>query len=78
MPQLLKKKLYGWAKSDFSKCNYLETSNIDTIEEIFKIANSQKKKISFRGGGRSYGDNTLNKNNIVLKYNAKKNIINFD
>ena len=36
MPQLLKKKLYGWAKSDFSKCNYLETSNIDTIEEILK------------------------------------------
>ena len=72
------KKIYGWAKSDFSKCDYIETSNIEIIKEIFDYAKKNNKKISFRSGGRSYGDNTLNKNNIVLKYVSKENILSFD
>ena len=54
------KTIYGWSKSDFSKCEYLETSNIEIINEIFDFAKKNNKKISFRSGGRSYGDNTLN------------------
>ena len=72
------KTIYGWSKSDFSKCEYLETSNIEIINEIFDFAKKNNKKISFRSGGRSYGDNTLNKNNIVLKYVSKENILSFD
>ena len=32
------KTIYGWSKSDFSKCEYLETSNIEIINEIFDFA----------------------------------------
>ena len=75
---LKKKKIYGWSKSNYSECNYLETSNEDEINEIFNHAKKNNKKISFRGGGRSYGDNTLNQNNIVLKFLPNKKILFFD
>ena len=73
-----KKKIYGWSKSDYSECNYLETSNEEQLDEIFSYAKKNNKKISFRGGGRSYGDNTLNKDNIVLKFLSNKKIFSFD
>ena len=73
-----KKKIYGWSKSDHSECLYLEASNEEKIKEIFDYAKKNNKKICFRGGGRSYGDNTLNKNNIVLKFLSDKKILSFD
>ena len=72
------KRIYGWSKSDFSDCNYLEISNEEKANEIFNYAKKNNKKISFRGGGRSYGDNTLNKDNIVLKFLSDKKILSFD
>ena len=72
------KKIYGWSKSNYCKCNYLETSNVEQINEVFDYAKKNNKKISLRAGGRSYGDNTLNKDNIVLKYVAEKNIHSFN
>ena len=72
------KKIYGWSKSSYSRCNYLETSNVEQITDIFDYAKKNNNKISLRGGGRSYGDNTLNKNNIVLKHVAEKNIHSFN
>jgi decaprenylphospho-beta-D-ribofuranose 2-oxidase len=73
-----KKIIYGWSKSHFSKCDYFETSNNEQIIEIFDFAKKNNKKIAFRAGGKSYGDNTLNKNNIVLKHTSKDNIFLLD
>tara|TARA_B100000767_G_scaffold264880_1_gene280313 strand:- start:1815 stop:3200 length:1386 start_codon:yes stop_codon:yes gene_type:complete len=72
------RKIYGWSKSNYSECSYLETSNIEQIVETFDFAKKNNSKIIFRGGGRSYGDNTLNKNNIVLKFISEKNIYSFN
>ena len=72
------KKIYGWSKSNHSECSYIETSNSEQIVEIFDYAKKNNKKISLRGGGRSYGDNTLNKNNIVLKFISDENIHSFN
>lgn len=72
------KKIYGWSKSNHSECLYIESNNEEKIKEIFDFAKKNNKKISFRGGGRSYGDNILNKNNIVLKFLSDKKILSFD
>ena len=72
------KIIYGWSKSSYSKCDYIETSNLEQIAEIFDFAKKNNKLITLRGGGRSYGDNTINKNNIVLKYSPIKNILSFN
>jgi|TARA_B100001964_G_scaffold242926_1_gene319274 FAD/FMN-containing dehydrogenase len=72
------KKIYGWSRSDFSSCFYIQTSDIGKISDIFDFAKNDNKKVSFRSGGRSYGDNTLNKENIVINYKSEKNIFSFD
>ena len=73
-----RKKISGWAKSHHSICDYIEITDENNIEEVFSYAKKNNKKISFRGGGRSYGDNILNKNNIVLKIIPKIKIFSFD
>jgi decaprenylphospho-beta-D-ribofuranose 2-oxidase len=73
-----KKIIYSWSKSHYSKCDYFEASNDEQINDIFDYAKKNHKKIALRGGGRSYGDNTLNKDNIVLKFSPKINIFLFD
>ena len=65
------KIIYGWSKSNYSRCDYIETYNLEHISETFDFAKKNNKLITLRGGGRSYGDNTLNKNNIVLKFLSK-------
>ena len=72
------KIIYGWSKSNYSRCDYIETNNLEHVSETFDFAKKNNKLITLRGGGRSYGDNTINKNNIVLKYTPKKNILSFN
>ena len=72
------KIIYGWSKSNYSRCDYIETYNLEHVSETFDFAKKNNKLITLRGGGRSYGDNTINKNNIVLKYRPKKNILSFN
>ena len=72
------KIIYGWSKSNHSRCDYIETYNLEHVSETFDFAKKNNKLITLRGGGRSYGDNTINKNNIVLKYRPKKNILSFN
>ena len=72
------KLIYGWSKSNYSKCSYIEVSDTEQISETFEFARKNKNIITLRAGGRSYGDNTINKNNIVLKYKPKKNILSFN
>jgi len=72
------KILSGWSNSNFSNCNYFEAETKEQIADCFEFSKKNKKLVCFRGGGRSYGDNTLNKNNIVLKYKPTQNIISFD
>ena len=78
MKNFKNKKIYGWSRSDFSSCFYIQTSDIGKISDIFDFAKNDNKKVSFRSGGRSYGDNTLNKENIVINYKSEKNIFSFD
>ena len=76
--KLKKTKVYGWSRSDFTISQYYKTSSIDEVNSIFELAKKNNKKISLRSGGRSYGDNTLNEDNIILNYFSKNKIIHFD
>lgn len=78
MYKIKKKKIYGWSRKDFSLSEYFEPNTIDKLEECFFYAKKTGAKISLRGAGRSYGDNTLNDKNIVLNYTQSKKIINFN
>ena len=32
------KIIYGWAKSSYSRCDYIETNNLEQIAETFDFA----------------------------------------
>ncbi len=73
-----KKKIYGWARHDYSKSYYNEIDLIDDFDNFFETVNKNKLTVSLRANGRSYGDNTLNSNNIILKHKNFNKIINFN
>ena len=72
-----KQKTYGWGRKDFSDSFFYKTKNIEEIYEIFELAKKRKFTISLRSGGNSYGDNSLNSENIIIQ-NTNDNILDFD
>ena len=57
---LNKKKIYGWARHDYSLSYFNELDNIEKIDEAFNYAIKNNLKVALRANGRSYGDNSLN------------------
>lgn len=68
----------GWARSDSSNSYIFNISSIEELYEIYELAKKNGKSISFRSSARSYGDNTLNDNSIVVIYNSPQEIFDFD
>ena len=66
-----KNKVYGWGRHDYSLSYYNEVENLEKINEIFDYAIKKNISVSLRSGGRSYGDNTLNDNNIILRHSPE-------
>jgi len=61
-----KEKIYGWGRSVYSNSFVYRPTEIEEINEVILKANKNNSRIACRGAGRSYGDNTLNENQIVL------------
>ncbi|CVK15873.1 FAD/FMN-containing dehydrogenase [Apibacter mensalis] len=68
-----KKNVTNWGKYPVVKTNFHVTSDLKEIEKIIKKSNS----IIARGNGRSYGDNSLNSDNILSTLRLNK-FLSFD
>jgi FAD/FMN-containing dehydrogenase len=73
-----KKKIYGWARHDYSLSYFNELDNIEKIDEAFNYAIKKNLKVALRANGKSYGDNSLNDDNIILRHTKFDKILNFD
>ena len=73
-----KEKVYGWGRSTYSNSYVYRPCNFNEIQDVVSIAKNNNLKISNRAAGKSYGDNTLNENNIVLDITKMNKIINWD
>ena len=71
-------KIYGWSRKDFSNSYYNTVENLNEIEEFFQWVKKTGKNVSLRSAGNSYGDNTLNNENIILHHKNYNKILNFD
>tara|TARA_B100001250_G_scaffold374783_1_gene361850 strand:+ start:10557 stop:11987 length:1431 start_codon:yes stop_codon:yes gene_type:complete len=74
----IKEKVYGWGRSTYSNSYVCKPLNTDEIKHIILFAKQNKMKISNRAAGRSYGDNTLNENNIILDISNMNKILHWD
>lgn len=68
-----KQKITNWGKHPVVETNFIETSNISKIKKSIK----ESSTIIARGNGRSYGDNSLNKDNIFSTLRLNK-FLSFD
>jgi len=76
--KVLKQKISGWSKTVSTNSEVSFPESISDICEVIKNAKVNKKSVSIRGAGLSYGDNTLNSNGIILCTKKMNKIINFD
>ena len=72
------KKVFGWGRSTYSNSSVYSCTAIKNVHEVVKIATERGYRISCRGAGRSYGDNTLNDNQVVLDLSRMSEISSWD
>lgn len=71
-------KVEAWGMSHHSMSPVLKPASVDEFISIFKYANKQNVKLTFRGGGCSYGDASINNKGIIVDISKYNKIINFD
>ena len=70
--------LSGWSKTVSERSEVYFPKTIDDVCSVISKTIKNKKSIAIRGAGLSYGDNTLNKNGVVLCTEKMNKIIHFN
>ena len=73
-----KQKVYGWGRSTYSDSSVCKAADINDVHEVVDIATERGLRIACRGAGRSYGDNTLNDDQVVLDISRMSEIYHWD
>ena len=71
-------RVWGWGLSTSSAGYVFRPSTVDGIREVLRIAKASGRSVGFRGAGRSYGDASLNTENIVLDTSRMNRILEWD
>ena len=74
---LSKVKVYGWGRSVYSNSYVFKPEKIESIKELIFYAKKNKNRIAIRAMGNSYGDNTLNDDQIILDITKLNKILNW-
>jgi len=74
----MQKQLSGWAGTHFANSTTFEPQTVEEIQSIIREARQEGKKIIPRGAGRSYGDEALNTEGIVLNMIKMDRILEWD
>ena len=71
-------KVQGWSNSSFGSSDIYEVFDQNDICKIFEIARKTNKVVAIRSAGNSYGDNTLNDNQIIIDITKLNKILFFN
>ncbi|TGK65542.1 FAD-binding oxidoreductase, partial [Leptospira gomenensis] len=71
-------KVEAWGMNHFSLSPVLFPETQEEFQEIFSYANRHKLKLTFRGGGCSYGDAATNTQGAVVDISKFNRILEFD
>lgn len=71
-------KVLSWGMTHETESPVLRPSSEEEIAEIFKAANEKNWKLTFRGGGCSYGDASLNGNGVIVDISGFNRITGWD
>ena len=77
-PHVSEGKLFGWANTLFSHSIIVVPRTIDAVRSTIKAAIHDGRKIIGRGAGHSYGDQALNRGEIVIDMSRMDHILEWD
>ena len=72
------KRVYGWGRSTHSNSLVYENTTIEGVHKVVEAAQKDGLRIACRGAGRSYSDNTLNDDQVVLNISRMNRIFHWD
>lgn len=73
-----KKLLHGWSMAQYAYSYVLCPNNIDELKSTIKLAGKNKLSICPIGSARSYGDEILNEDNILVDCTYMNRILSWD
>ncbi len=71
-------KVEGWGMTSHSHSYCYLPRDLNELDGIFRLARSSGKSIALRGSGNSYGDASLNEDEIVLDFSRMGRILDWD
>ncbi len=71
-------RVYGWGMSVSSAGYVFRPSTLEGVRDVFALARRTGRTVGFRGAGRSYGDASINSENIVLDLTRMNRILDWD
>jgi decaprenylphospho-beta-D-ribofuranose 2-oxidase len=71
-------RVEGWGMVFHSHSYYYQPCDLDELNGIFKLARSSGKSVALRGSGNSYGDASINENEIVLDLGCMDRILDWN
>ncbi|KKP80530.1 MAG: FAD dependent oxidoreductase, partial [Parcubacteria group bacterium GW2011_GWB1_35_5] len=73
--KVLKKKIFGWSNTNSSYSITVLPKTTKTVSSIIKALKNNNNTILGRGAGQSYGDQSLNNDQIIIETNRLNKII---
>ena len=70
--------LVGWGGAVHSAAYVVRPSTVSQLKDAFASANKSGRKITLRGAGRSYGDASLGRENMVIDLTRMNRILMWD
>jgi FAD/FMN-containing dehydrogenase len=71
-------RVASWGGASSAMSYIYRPSNIDGLQQVLRIAKDNQRSIGLRGAGNSYGDATLNSENITLDMRRMNRILSWN
>src|SRR5438034_5526590 len=78
LPQDHLERVWAWGMASSAMSYVYRPSTVEGIREVLHLAQERGLSIGLRGAGRSYGDASLNAENIVLDLTRMNRILDWD
>src|SRR5579872_2136208 len=67
--------LKGWGGAVGSTAYVFRPSTIEQLKDAFEVAKRSGRSVTLRGAGRSYGDASLGRENVVIDFTRMNRIL---
>ena len=78
LPEERLEKVEAWGGASSAMAYVYRPSTVDGVRNVFELARSSGRSVCLRGSGNSYGDATLNNENITLDLGRMNRILEWD